>query len=72
MLDPNFCGEENLFAGNTRFCDCVSYFLFVEVTLSRIDMSIADFQSIENAAFAFFLVHLINSVTEFRHFHAVR
>ena len=71
MFHPDLCGKENLFAGNSRFRDCISYFFLVEVTLRRVDVAITDFQSVENATFAVFLVYLINPVSELRHFYAV-
>ena len=63
--------SKNFFTGNTRFYYRATHFLFVEITLRRIQMTVSDFQSVENASPAFLFRHLIHSVSELRHFHSV-
>ena len=50
MLNPYFCGKENIAARNARFCNCIPHFFFVEIRLCRVHRAAADFQRIRNAA----------------------
>ena len=49
ILNPDFCGKGNIAAYNARFCNCILNFLFVEITLRRINGAVAHFQRIRNA-----------------------
>ena len=41
MLNPDLCGQENIFTVNTGFFDCCTDLLFIKIALCRINGTIA-------------------------------
>ena len=60
ILYPYFSRQKDYFARNARICDSVANFFLVKIALRRIQMTVPDFQSVENASLAFVFRHLIH------------
>ena len=69
--NPDFRGDEKLFAGNAAFADGVPDAFFVVVRLRRVDGAVARLQRFRYEAFALFRFDLPDAVADHGHFDAV-
>ena len=72
VADPQFRGDEQLFAGNAAATDGTSHGLLVTIGRGGVDRTVTDLQGVADRPFANLRVrNLINAEAEDRHFDAV-
>lgn len=72
VADPQFRGDEQLFAGNAAAMDGTSHGLLVAIGRGGVDRTVTDLQGVADRPFANLRVrNLINAEAEDRHFDAV-
>ena len=68
---PDLGNEENLITIHTALLECVAHGFLVEISLRSIYHPVTHAESVQHAALTLIRFHLINTISQLWHFHAI-